>query len=162
MNIRWPTNISNNTYNSAYNKELYQDTAKLLCHDGLDATMKRGSNGKTSYNSFNILSLLKSNTAFIRKGRGVKVVKKDKVWNCYYLAAGGVRKSEHMYNRVVSMVAYSTPSRGGQFKLTDDYLQKYFSVIKEMTVGKYNSALLAKVVGEMYEIKTQQQAVSTV
>ena len=136
VNIRWPTNISKTTYNSSYNKELYQDTTKLLCHDGLDAIRKRGSNGNTSYTNFNILSLLKTKSAFIRKGRGVKLVKKEKVWNCYYLAAGGVGKREHMFNRVVSMWAYLTPRRGGQIQLNDEYLVKYFSVIKEMTVSK--------------------------
>ena len=71
---------------------LYQDTLKLLSNNGYDAKRKGGSNGKTTYDNGAILSLLKSNSAFVRKGKGVKIVKKETIWVCYYLAAGGVGK----------------------------------------------------------------------
>ena len=64
---------------------------------GLDAVRKSGSNGKTTYSNSGILSLLKTDTAFARKGKAVKVVKLDNVWSCYYMAAGGVGKSKLQY-----------------------------------------------------------------
>ena len=76
------------------------------------------------------------------------------------MAAGRIGKREHMFNMVVSMWSYLAPRRGGQIQLNDEYLVKYFSVIKETTVSKYNSALLAAVVSEIFEIKIQKQAVT--
>ena len=48
-----------------------------------------------------ILSLLKSNTAFVRKGKVVKVVKLDNIWSYYYLASDGTGQSIHKMKRAV-------------------------------------------------------------
>ena len=76
VNIRCPSNISFKKYTISTSNMLFQDTLKALAHDGNDATRKGGSNVNTTYHNSVILSLLKSNNAFVRKGRGVKVVKR--------------------------------------------------------------------------------------
>ena len=86
VNIRWPVNTSLGSLNTM---TLYNDTLNLLPHQGLDATRTSGSNGITTYHNDNILKLLKSNSAFIRKGKEIKIVKRKNKWNCYYLSAGG-------------------------------------------------------------------------
>ena len=125
VNIRWPSSISSKEYNSDVVKQLYKDTLCLLKHDGFEATRKGGSNGMTTYNNSGILSLLKTNSAFVRKGKGVKVVKGDTVWSCYYISAGGIRKTEHLKDRAASCWSYPPPQRGGQFSLNIHYMTKY-------------------------------------
>ena len=160
MNIRLPSNLKESPDNSTSSKMLYHDTLQLLSNNGLDATRKGGSNGKTTYQNSAILSLLKSNTAFIRKGKGVKVVKKENVWVCYYLAAGGISKSEHLFTRNVTSWKYSQPQKGGQFAMNLSYLTKYKGIVCNMTKVKYNSALLALEIGREFQSQIQEEALS--
>ena len=55
---------------------LLNETKKLLANDGLDATRIGGSNGLTTYSTFDILKLLHTYTVFIRKGKWVKLLKR--------------------------------------------------------------------------------------
>ena len=112
VNVRWPSDLKGEEYNDNTAKMLYQHTLQLLKYDGLEATRKGGSNGKTTYSNGKILSLLNTNTAFIRKGKGVKFVKLDKTWSCYYLASGGMKESEYLTERSVKCWKYSQPQRG--------------------------------------------------
>ena len=99
VNMRWPTTLTDEI--SIDTRILYHDTMQLLKHNGLEAIRKGGSNGKTTYSNGKILSLLNTNTAFVRKGRAVKVVKLQNVWSCYYLASGGSKKSEYVTERII-------------------------------------------------------------
>jgi len=144
VNIRWPTNSLLENYSSIMCKELYRDTLELLNHDGLDATRSSGSNGVTIYSNYGILRFLKTNSAFPRKGKGVKVVKRRTKWRCCYLAAGGGGKCKCNVNRIVKSWQYSHPQSGGKFILNRCYLHKHYDVIKTMTIAKYNSALLSQ------------------
>ena len=67
-------------YDNELSKQLFVDTKMLVTHNGFDATRKCGSNEATTYDNYNILSLLKSESAFIRKCKGVKIVKKPHAW----------------------------------------------------------------------------------
>ena len=160
VNTRLPSNLSQSDYNSSMTKMLYQDTLQLLSNNGYDATRKGGSNGETTYRNGAILSILKSNTTFVRKGKGVKIVKKDNVWVCYYLAAGGVGKSVHSEDRNVTSWKYSQPQRGGHFAMNLSYLTKYEDIVCNMTKVKYNSALLALNIGKNYDFQIQEEALS--
>ena len=122
VNIRFPTDLDPEKYKATVSENLYKDTMKLLSNNGYGATRKGGSNGHTTYANAAILSLLKSNTAFPRKGKGVKIVKRKNLWVCYYLAAGGVGKSQHVEERKITSWEYSQPQRGGQFALNLNYL----------------------------------------
>ena len=68
-----------------------------------------GSNGVSTFSNVVIFSLLKFNSTFVRKGRGVKVVKSDTDWSCYYLEAGGIGQSEHLSDRSVECWKYFQP-----------------------------------------------------
>ena len=91
--------MSSEEWENEQSVTIFNETKKLLANDGLDAARRGGSNGLTTYSNCNILKLLHTDTAFIRKGKGVKVVKTMIKWNCYYIAAGGHGKSEHMIER---------------------------------------------------------------
>ena len=159
VNIRFPSHLDPEKYTSTVSENLYKDTIKLLSNNGYDATRKGGSNGHTTYANAAILSLLKSNTAFPRKGKGVKIVRRKNLWVCYYLAAGGLGKSKHIEERKVTSWKYSQPQRGGQFALNLNYLTKYQDIICNMTKIKYNSSLLAVEIGNMFKFKVQEEAI---
>ena len=78
VNIRWPCSTSMIEWTSKQSEKLYKDTIQLVDRDGLDATRKSGSNGTTTYLNYNILRWLKTEKAFIRKGKGVKLVEKKR------------------------------------------------------------------------------------
>ena len=69
----------------------------------MDSTRNGGSNGFTTYSNYNVLKLLKSKSAFIRKVKGVKLVKMPATWHCLYIIAGGQGQSEYMADRKVSI-----------------------------------------------------------
>ena len=89
--------------------DLFVDIYMLLSHDRIDNTRSSGCSGVTIYANYNILRLLKSNLSFISKGQGVKNFKRTTKWRCYYLAAAGGGKSEHMGNRTLKYWQYSKP-----------------------------------------------------
>ena len=74
VNILWSTDLWSKKYRSLMCKKLFNDTIELLNHDVLNATRRSWSNDVTTFYNYNILSLLKTNSAFPRKGEGVKVV----------------------------------------------------------------------------------------
>ena len=113
VTFRWPTGISSEEWGNKESMTIFNETKKLLANDGLDAARRGGSNGLTTYSNFNIIKLLSTDTAFSRKGKGVKVVKSRTKWNCYYIAAGGHGKSEHMMERKVARWPYPQPQLGG-------------------------------------------------
>ena len=61
---------STHEYDSDFSKDLYNALLCKLRNNVFDATCDGRSNGETTYENSNILSLLRSNTAFIRKGKG--------------------------------------------------------------------------------------------
>ena len=73
-----------------------------MSNNGYDVTQKGGSNGNTTYHKGETLSILKSNISFARKVKGVKIVKKETLWVCYYLATGGVGNSANLEDMVVT------------------------------------------------------------
>ena len=126
----------------------------------MDTTRTGGSNGLPTFSNNNILKLLKSESTFIRKGKGVKLVKTAKKWKCYYISAGGKKKSQHVIDRKVSMWEIPQPRLGGQFDMTNEYFEEYYMLIRHMTEAKYNSALLLEVIGPKINIDIQSGAVS--
>ena len=126
----------------------------------MDAVRNSGSNGLTTCGNYNIIKLLNTNTAFIRKVKGAKVSNTPTKWNYYYLAAGGQGKSDHMQDRKVARWPYSQPQLGGQFDITNEYFDKFHIIVKNTKEVKYSSALLAVVLGGEYNIVIQYKAVS--
>ena len=57
---------------SDISQKLYKALLYKRRDNEFDATRDGGSNGETPYENSNILSLLIYNTAFMRKGKGVK------------------------------------------------------------------------------------------
>ena len=45
---------------------------------------------------------MKLESAFVRKGKGVKVVMGKKKWHCFYISSGGKSKSMHMLDRTAA------------------------------------------------------------
>ena len=68
----------------------------------MDVSRVSGSNGITSYSNHNSLKLLKSKSAFIRKDKGVNLVKNHTKNHCFYLAAGGQGNAKNVLNRNVA------------------------------------------------------------
>ena len=71
-----------------------------------------------------------------------------------------MKESEYLTERCVKCWKHSQPQRGGKFELTMPYLDKYYFVIKNMTMAKYNSALMIVEIGKFINIAIQPQAVS--
>ena len=77
VNMRWRSNLNTKKWKNNTNVEtFYMDIIKNLKNDGLDAKRVGGSNGLTTYTNTNILKLLSTNDAFVRKGKGIKIIKK--------------------------------------------------------------------------------------
>ena len=157
VNVRWA--FSNKEGSTIDSKILFHDSLKLLRYDGLDAKRSGGSNGLTTYCNYNILRLLKTNSAFVRKGKGIKIIKTPKKWICLYISGGGRKKSNHVVERKVSMWDPVQPQVGGQFDMTDSYYKKYSVILKNMTEAKYNSALLLVEVGKKFGFSIQKWGV---
>ena len=82
----------------------------------------------------------------------MKLVKKQKTWRCYYLAAGGKNPSEHVLGRKMTFYDYFQPQRGGQFYLNATYMKMYANLIDNMTSEKYNSAFLITKLKNVYKL----------
>ena len=141
VNARWKSKLGEEWRQDDLKKSLFKDLLSHIKHNGLEVTRKGGSSGRTTYANGNILKLLRTNSAFPRRGKGVKVVKKDTTWKCYYLA------SEKKHNQVkldrnFKGYEYTQPVVGGQLELSAELFEKYDDVITTMTVAKYNTALL--------------------
>ena len=106
VSIRWPTDMNDSERDSTKVDNLFKDTMRLISHIGLDVRRNNVSNGLIAYHKYNVLKLLKLNAAFIRKGKGVKIVKIPTKWNFYYITAGEQGKSEHMVNKEVATVTW--------------------------------------------------------
>ena len=156
VNIRWPSNIN---LSSKKSKNLFADAMKLVRNNGMETTRTGGSNGLPTFSSYNILRLLKSETAFIRKGKGVKVVKGEKKWHCYYISSGGKSTSMHMVHRVAAKWDAVQPQLGGQFDVSPSFFEKHRDVITNMTIAKYNTALLIPEVNKKINVKIQDGAI---
>ena len=99
MNVRWPCDLN---IGSIEAEKLFPDAIELLRNDGMETTRTGGSNGLPNFSTYNILRLLKSESAFVRKSKGVKVVKGKKKWHCFYISSGDKSKSTHMLDRTVA------------------------------------------------------------
>ena len=157
VNVRFPVDVDLSDH---CKKSLFEDSVSYLRRDGMDITRKGGSNGNPTFNNYDILSLLKSNQTFIRKGKGVKVVRAAKKWHCLYISAGGKTKSKHCFDRQVTQWVHVQPQLAGQFDMNDVFFRKYSSVVKAMTEVKYNSALLLVEISNYLDIKIQNGAVT--
>ena len=164
VNMRWRSNLKDRKWNTnSFIESFYSDLVKNLKTDGLDAKRVGGSNGYTTYNNTNILKLLKSNDAFVRKGKGVKLVKDRKKWKCYYLKAGkgknedgsSILKNEREFTRYM----YSQPQPSGNFEMNEVILDKYYDVVEAMTIAKYNAPLLLKEINSIMSLCVQEKAV---
>ena len=158
VNVRWPCDLD---VGSLEAKKLFSDAIKLLRNDGMETTRTGGSNGLPNFSTYNILRLLKSETAFVRKGKGVKVVKGKKKWHCFYISSGGKSKSTHMLHRAVAKWDAVQPQLGGQFNVTTSFFKAHGDIIKNMTVAKYNTALLIPQVGKELSIVIQDGAIDS-
>ena len=122
-----------------------------------------GSNGYTTYSNTNILKLLKSNDAFVRKGKGVKIIKTKTKWKCYYLKSGrGKEKdgtSKVSKERHFTRYCYTQPQTSGNFEMNSFILDKYYTIIKAMTEAKYNAPLLLLKINSMLGLSIQTGAV---
>ena len=112
INIRWPPEVKS-LITDLCSESLFRDSKLLLPNNGMDSTRTNGSNGLTTYANHNILALLKTKSAFIRKGKGVKLVKLPTAWHCFYISAGRQSKSQHIIDRSVSSWKYVQPQLGG-------------------------------------------------
>lgn len=157
VNIRWPSTIEQSTINS---KKLFSDAQKLLRNDGMETTRTGGSNGLPTYSNYNILQLLKSESAFIRKGKGVKVVKGKNKWHCFYISSSGKTKSTHMMERTVAKWDAVQPQLGGQFNITPSFFHAHSEIILNMTRAKYNTALLLPEISAQFNLMTQEGAIA--
>lgn len=133
VNIRWPELIEADVCYSDCTQLLLHDTISVLPNSSMDVLKVSGSNGLTIYSNHNILKVLTSKSAFIRKGRRVKLVKTHTKWYCFYLAAGGQGKVEHVNDRNIASCKYPQAQLGGHFGLTLEYFNKYFGIVKNMT-----------------------------
>ena len=78
----------------------------------------------TTFPNYNILHLLKTNSAFPRKGECVKVAQRHTKWRYYYLATGGGGKSKWNTQYIATSWQYSQPQNGGKSVLNQTYLDK--------------------------------------
>ena len=144
VNMRWKSGLDFNKWNNDKTVETFFNTLKGHCkNNGYEVNRKGGSNGFTTAANTDILNLLSTNKAFPRKGKGVKLIQKEKKWTCYYL---GVREScdvtTSSSKRKMVCWSYSQPRIGGNFDMTDTLANDYSDLFNSMTLAKYNSARL--------------------
>ena len=141
LTARWPTDVCN-AMTDDQKKQFYYEMLSATPKEGWESTRKGGSNGETTYDNFNILKFLNTNSAFIRRGKGVKLIKKRTTWNCYYISSGGIGPSQHHVTRNPVCWKYSQPQQGGQVVLNDYLYKKYSFIFKAMTKAKYDTVKL--------------------
>ena len=112
VNVRLPSKLSKTDYSEDYVKQLYNDVKELIPRNALECTRTSGSNGETTYRNRNILKLLKSNSAFPRKGKGVKLVRRQNYWRCYYLAPGNQSCKTYQNKHKIACWKYPQPNIG--------------------------------------------------
>ena len=164
VNMRWKSYLDSSKWTDNSNvKIFYNDLLDTLDLDGYDAKRSGGSNGLTTLSNYNILKLLRTNDAFIRKGKGVKVIKKDKKWVCYYLKSGKGKDSDDNSKitdeRSFTKYSYSQPQCSGNFEMNKEIMDKYMDVVTTMTEAKYNSSLLIKTIDSVFNFQIQEGAV---
>ena len=164
VNMRWRSNLNLKKWsNSNQVESFYNDLLNQLSTDGLDAKRVGGSNGYTTYNNTNILKLLQTKDAFVRKGKAIKVVKKDTKWNCYYLKGGKGKEADGSSKirtcREFTRYSYSQPQTSGNFEMNSYILDKYYDVIESMTIAKYNAPLIIKAINSLLDFDIQPGAV---
>ena len=74
------------------------------------------------------------------------------------MAAGVGGTFKYMTKMIPTSWQYSQSLSGDKFSLNNEYLDNYFDIIKNMTLAKYNSALLAKEIGKIYNVTIHQHA----
>ena len=161
VNMRWKSKLDFNKWSNDLNSKHLFNTIKSSCkNNGYEAKRTGGSNGFTSYNNRDIVNLLATNTAFPRKGKGVKVVKKDKKWTCYY---HGVRKKIDRRSSLPNFVSwsYTQPKIGGNFEMKAEIIDEFQDIIFAMTEIKYNSACLIGKLNIILNTTIQQLAVES-
>ena len=164
VTMRWRSNLLHDRWNdSNYIESLYNDLVQQLSNDGLDAKRVGGSNGYTTYSNTNILKLLQTNDAFVRKGKGVKLIKTPTKWKCYYLKSGKVTindtKSGISDKRHFTRYSYTQPQPSGNFEMNMFILNKYYELVEAMTIAKYNAPLLIKEINSLMSLRIQEKAV---
>ena len=158
VNARWKINLSKKWSEDEVKKQFFKDLLAELDHEGLELKRKGGSSGLTTYNNNGILSLLSTNSAFPRKGKAVKIVKGKKVWKCYYLQS--LKKFKQTRSqRTFTKYEYPQPQVGGQLELNSRLLGSYSDVLTQMTLAKYNSAILLYNLSFTLNIVIQREAV---
>ena len=161
VNMRWKSNLDYKKWSNDLNSKHLFHTIKSRCkNNGYEAKRTGGSNGFTSYSNRDIVNLLATNAAFPRKGKGVKVVKKDKKWICYY---HGVRKNKDGKTSLPNFVSwsYTQPKIGGNFEMKGEIVDEFQDIIFAMTEIKYNSACLIDKLNTILNTTIQQLAVES-
>ena len=164
VNMRWKSNLDRDKWtNDNVVEGLFKSIVSELRTDGLDAKRSGGSNGTPTYSNTNILKLLKTSDAFVRKGKGIKLIKSKNKWKCYYLKSGkGKEKdgnSKVSSERNFTRYGYSQPQTSGNFEMNYTLMSKYFDVITSMTEAKYNSPHLIMSINNLLSIEIQTGAV---
>ena len=113
----------------------------------------------TTLSNYNILALLKTNNAFPRKGKGVKLVRGKKEWRCYYLATGRSNSKCVFSERRVACWKYAHLHVGGQFKSTKAIYDKFPDVFESLTRSKYNAAIIVSELSKILNLDIQNTAV---
>ena len=109
-------------------KQLYIDIKDQLYDKGIDMVQTGGSNGRTTFSNGNILKFLTTPAAFTRKGKGVKLIKRDHLWTCYYLAADKGTSETNDFS-VFTSWKYAQPQIGGSFNTTGEFLENLDEVV---------------------------------
>ena len=159
VNARWKSNLGERWKDESLKKSFFKDLLRHIRHNGLEVSRRGGSSGKTTYANSNILKLLKTNSAFPRKGKGIKVVKKDTTWKCYYLASKR-KHNQVRYDRSFKSFEYTQPVIGGQLELSSHLLEEYEDVVSSMTTAKYNTAILMSHLNTIMTVYIQTEAVN--
>ena len=87
-------------------------------HGGYEYKRSGGSAGKTHYNH-DLLRWMHSSKNFPRKGKGVKLIKGENKWHCFYIGARGRDR------KAVHWKGYCQPKRGGSFFMPEKIIQNY-------------------------------------
>ena len=159
VNARWASNLDHIRWQDDELKESFlKNLLSHTKHNGLEVMRKGGSGGLPTYSNDNVLNLLRCNSAFPRKGKGVKIVKCDKFWRCFYLESPK-QHNEVKVDRKFVKFDYYQPKIGGQLDISSSLITKYQDVISSMTVAKYNTALLIYDLSFVLGIVIQREAV---
>ena len=95
-----------------------------------------------------------SNKNFPRRSKGIKFVKTETKWLCYYIGARGKSR------KGVKWGGYCQPRKGGSFFLPTDLIAKY-NCIQAFIKAKIDTALLLRDLKEDYGIMVQPKAVDS-